>query len=302
MSECFKLRHYTVYTYEEAVESAHNQMRMLLRDVPGQTCLQRTVRIRPRPDWGKLRTDWFGNRVLWTEMRRPHTVAKIFLQHVIEVQAPRLPEPADTPRLGALQSLLREPLWAQDPSISLFRLPSRLVPDLPVVELWAAEFLRPELPVLQAAMNLMTHIYKSFRFNPQATSISTPIDEVLRRREGVCQDFAHLMIAALRSHGLAARYVSGYIETLPPPGQPRLVGADASHAWLSLWCGSERGWQDLDPTNGHRPRGQHLTTAWGRDYDDVMPLNGVICGGGESSTLRVRVDLERQPKRNDSSA
>jgi transglutaminase-like putative cysteine protease len=198
--------------------------------------------------------------------------------------------------LAELQAQLASARFAQDPALVLHTLPSRLVPSAhPALRAFAAPFFQTGRPVLEAAELLMQHIFQNFKFDPEATSITTPVLEVLEQRHGVCQDFAQLMIGACRAMGLPARYVSGYIETLPPPGKPRLVGADASHAWVSLWCGAEHGWQELDPTNNQRPQGQHIVAAWGRDYDDVIPLNGVISGGGDSSKLKVRVDLKRLP-------
>lgn len=293
MSIRYLLRHYTEYRYEDTVESARNQLRMLLRDVPNQSCLQRSVRIRPKPDWAKMQTDYFGNRVLWTELNAPHKHSRIFVRHVVDVHPPAMDEPQTTPSYRQTLAQLDQAPHAHDPQLAMYRLPSRLIPLFGDLRAFAAPFFDPDTPVLVGGVALMNHIHGTFRFDPEVTSLSTPIYEILKNRHGVCQDFAHLMVGALRTMGLAARYVSGYIETLPPPGKPRLVGADASHAWVSLWCGDAAGWQDLDPTNAQRPNGQHLTTAWGRDYDDIIPLNGVISGGGKDSRLQVRVDLQR---------
>jgi transglutaminase-like putative cysteine protease len=147
----------------------------------------------------------------------------------------------------------------------------------------------PGRPILAATLDLTDRIHREFRYDPTATTISTPLEEVLRLRRGVCQDFAHLQIGCLRSLGLAARYVSGYLLTMPPPGQPRLIGSDASHAWLSVYCG-EAGWIEIDPTNNVIPGTSHITLAWGRDYSDVCPINGVFIGGGQHS-MSVWVDV-----------
>jgi len=144
-------------------------------------------------------------------------------------------------------------------------------------------------PVLEAAVDLMQLIHDDFKFDPQATTVATPLEQVFRARRGVCQDFAQLQIACLRAMGLPARYVSGYLETLPPPGKPKLLGADSSHAWLQLWCG-EAGWVDLDPTNNLLPTERHITVAWGRDFADVSPLRGVLVGSG-THQLQVAVDV-----------
>ena len=258
----YRLRHLTHYHYAEPVTRAHNQTRMLLRrDIPDQHTESRVLRIGPRPAYGKMHLDYFGNRVLYFEIDRPHTEFRILVRHTVQRRTPEPP-----------------PLEASAPW-----------------EQVAAQLASGQTAELLVAADAMScGIYRDFRFDPLVTSVTTPVTEVLARRRGVCQDFAQLMIAALRSIGLAARYVSGYLETLPPPGKPRLVGADASHAWVSLWC-PNNGWQDFDPTNKLRPRDQHIVSAWGRDYDDVIPLNGVIEGGGERSTMRVAVDVMRLP-------
>ncbi len=299
MTQHYLLRHYTEYRYEDDVELAHNQLRMHLRNTDHQVCLQRSMSVLPRPSWTRLQGDYFDNKVLWMEMDRPHTVSKIFIKHLVAVDSPPQPAAASTLTVAAMQALLQDPRWAQEPQLVLLRLPSRFAPASAAIRMFAEPFFPADRPVLECAIALMMHIYSEFKFSTDATTVATPVEEVLAKRAGVCQDFAHLMVTALRSMGLAVRYVSGYIETVPPPGKPRLVGADASHAWVSLWCGPELGWQDLDPTNGKRPDGQYLVTAWGRDYDDVVPMNGVISGGGESSTLKVRVDLRRVPPPHD---
>ncbi len=288
----YRLRHYTHYNYSEPVEQTHNQVRMMLRDSPHQRCLQRGIRVRPGPRYAKLHVDFFGNRVLYFELDRPHRDARIFASHTVEVKAPPALDPAQTPPweqvAGKLSSLADESSRVR----KMYCLPSPRV-SLPdeLFSLVTPHFL-PGRPVLEAVQALSGAIHREFKFNPEATTIATPVGDVLHKRQGVCQDFAHLMIAALRSQGLAARYVSGYIETLPPPGQPRLVGADASHAWVSVWCDGH-GWHDIDPTNDQTPGENHIVTAWGRDYDDVIPLNGVIFGGGDESSMTVRVDVQR---------
>ncbi len=289
----FRLRHYTHYHYAEPVEQAHNQLRMLLRDVPGQHCLQRGLRIHPRPTSARMHRDFFGNRVLYTELERPHLDARIFVKHLVELDPAPLIAPAATPPWEVLVAALDAQRDADARALQLYRLASRMITLPDALAAFARPHFAPGRPVLEAALALSDAIHAEFRFDPEATSIATPVEEVLRNRHGVCQDFAHLMIAALRGLGLPARYVSGYLETLPPPGRPRLVGADASHAWVGLWCGPDHGWQDIDPTNAQRPQGQHIVAAWGRDYDDVIPLNGVISGGGDESSLLVRVDVER---------
>ena len=247
---------------------------------------------RPRPRYAKMHMDHFGNRVLYFELDRGHTDARIFATHEVEVRAPQVPLAETTPSWQQVLARIQNNADEEARLLHMYSLPSARVNLPPGIEsLVQGHFLQGQ-PILQAALGLAQSIYEGFEFNAKATSIATPLATVLEQRKGVCQDFAHLMIAALRSQGLAARYVSGYIETLPPPGKERLVGADASHAWVSVWCG-EAGWVDIDPTNNQIPGEGHITTAWGRDYDDVIPLNGVIFGGGEESTLKVQVDVQR---------
>lgn len=290
----YRLRHYTHYNYAEAVDQAHNQVRMMLRDVPHQRCIERGIRVRPGPRYAKMHIDYFGNRVLYFEIDREHRDARIFATHIVEVNRPPGPPPEQTAAWEHVAARLHGLDDEQARSLQMYRLPSQLV-SMPegIAELSQPHFSTGR-PILEAVQALSKSIFENFKFNPKATTIATPVADVLKQRQGVCQDFAHLMIAALRQRGLAARYVSGYIETLPPPGKPRLVGADASHAWVSVWCGDD-GWLDIDPTNNLTPGENHITTAWGRDYDDVIPLNGVIFGGGDESSLTVRVDVERLP-------
>lgn len=289
------LRHYTRYRYDEPVQCSRNQTRMLLRrDLPGQITEQRVVRIHPRPAYGKMQLDFFGNRVLYFEIDRPHTEFRILLRHTLQRDSAALPPLQDSPPWESVAGQLAAGGNEELNQLKLFTLPSRLAPVSAELRALAEPMFAPGTPLLAGVAALNEHIHTSFRFKPLVTSVTTPVSEVLAKRQGVCQDFAQLMIAALRSLGLAARYVSGYLETLPPPGQPRMVGVDASHAWISVWC-PVNGWQDFDPTNNLRPTDQHITSAFGRDYDDVIPLNGVIEGGGESSTLQVAVDVMRLP-------
>ena len=285
------LRHYTHYRYEEPVEQAQNQIRMLLRpDVAGQRVEQRMVRVHPRPAYGKLQSDFFGNRMLYLEIDQPHKDFKLFLKH--SVQRETAPVTEQSAPWEAVSEALRQGVDENHRRMRLYTLDSPKAPTGEALARYAAGSFTPGRPLHEAAMAFTRQIHREFKFDPKVTSVTTPVQEVLEKRRGVCQDFAQLMIAALRSLGLAARYVSGYLETLPPPGKPRLVGADASHAWVSLWC-PDNGWLDFDPTNNCVPDARYIITAWGRDYEDVIPMNGVIRGGGKRSTLEVRVDVQR---------
>ena len=190
----------------------------------------------------------------------------------------RLSEPADAETLDAVQFCLDSPLVRAEAALGEY----------------AAGSFAPGRPLTDAVADLMARIHADFAYDPTATDVTTPPLDVLRRRRGVCQDFAHLAIGCLRSLGLAARYVSGYLETVPPPGQAKLAGADASHAWLQVYL-PDVGWQDWDPTNNLQPTDRHVVTAWGRDYGDVPPLKGIIYGGGETHSIEVQVDVIALP-------
>jgi transglutaminase-like putative cysteine protease len=196
---------------------------------------------------------------------------------------------AATPPWESMRGAVKMPEDEAARASNLFAFASSMVPPLPGLVQYAVASFLPGRPVAEAAFDLIQRIHRDFVFDPVATTIATPLADVLINRRGVCQDFAHLAIGCLRGMGLAARYVSGYLRTVPPPGQPRLVGVDASHAWLSLWCGGDT-WLDLDPTNGTRGSTDMVTLAWGRDYDDVSPMRGVLIGGG-SQSLQVEVDV-----------
>jgi transglutaminase-like putative cysteine protease len=199
------------------------------------------------------------------------------------------PDPTQTPPWEEVRDQLardRSPAWLD---AFQFTFDSRYVLAAARYADYAANSFTPGRPILEAALDLTRRIHKAFVYDPRATTLATPVAEVFEKRRGVCQDFAHLMLACLRSLGLAVRYVSGYLSTVPPPGKERLVGADATHAWVSVFCGLG-GWIDLDPTNDQIPADRHVLLAWGRDYDDVSPLKGVILGGGQH-VVKVSVDV-----------
>jgi transglutaminase-like putative cysteine protease len=208
----------------------------------------------------------------------------------VSVDRPQPPAPGLTPAWEQVcrDAMATGTLDALSPVNGLY--PSRLVPLYAPATLYAKESFTPGRPVLEAAAELMARIKADFKYDPEATAVSTPLREAFEKRGGVCQDFAHIMIAGLRGLGLPAFYVSGYIRTIPPPGKPRLEGADASHAWVSLWCGQEFGWRDLDPTNALFIGDDHIVVAIGRDYADVSPIDGVILASG-AQKLSVRVDV-----------
>lgn len=285
----YRIRHRTSYRYDVPANLCHNEARLRPLDLPGQRCLSWKRKIDPEPEFHRSRRDSFGNHIDYFSIQRPHPELVITAESEVEVLSHgQLPLEAGGPWEQMKQSLL-----ASKDAASLdaraFTLSSPLIPLLPVL----ADFARPDFTpgrcVLEAVAAFNSRIHREFKFDPDFTTVATPVVEVLDNRRGVCQDFAQLMIASLRSIGLPARYVSGYLETLPPPGRPKLVGADASHAWVSVYVPGQ-GWTDFDPTNNVRPAERHITVATGRDFRDVSPLRGVTVGGANHH-LKVSVDV-----------
>jgi len=281
----YRITHRTEYRYSEPVDSGYNEARLLPRALDRQQVLCASLAIDPPASDQRERSDYFGNRVVAFSLDRPHRSLTVTSSSEVVVE----------PRVDGLDLFAGES-WEQaraalreatDPEGLLARdlvLASPLVPLGEALSAYAAPSFSPGRPLLDAV-----RVHRDFRYDPEFTTLSTPLADVLAHRRGVCQDFAHLAIGCLRSQGLAARYVSGYIETLPPPGKPRLIGADASHAWFSVYV-PDCGWVDFDPTNNQLPESRHITVAWGRDYADVTPLKGVIFGGGQMQ-LTVSVDV-----------
>jgi len=291
----YQVQHVTSYAYADPVSLCHSIAHLKPRETPFQRCLRANLRINPWPSVVREHRDLFGNRVSYFSVQQSHLQLEISATAELEVRRPLLPEPAATQPWELARAEQQQLPSAQAAMSRLFALPSPAVPLTALASDYARESFTPGRPLLEAALDLVRRIYQDFEYDPTSTTVATPLAEVLELRRGVCQDFAHLAIAALRGLGLAARYVSGYLETLPPPGQPKLRGADASHAWLAVYCPEAtetRGWVDLDPTNDCPISDQYITTAIGRDYQDVTPVRGVFYGGGEHS-LKVSVDVDR---------
>ncbi|MDB6076936.1 MAG: Transglutaminase [Akkermansiaceae bacterium] len=285
----YRIRHRTTYRYEIPANLGHNEARLRPRDLPGQRCLSWKLSIEPGPEYHRERYDSFGNHIDHFSIQRPHTELVITAQSEVEVLSSRQLPLESAAAWDAVPGMLRAAKDAASLDARAFALASPQVP----VSAELAEFARidfaPGRPTLEGVAALNARIFREFKFDPGFTTVSTPVADVLANRRGVCQDFAQVMIAALRSIHLPARYVSGYLETLPPPGKPKLVGADASHAWVSVFVPGQ-GWVDFDPTNNVRPSDRHIITAIGRDYGDVAPLRGVTVGG-TSHKLSVSVDV-----------
>ncbi|MBI3444528.1 MAG: transglutaminase family protein [Magnetospirillum sp.] len=286
----FRVRHRTTYKYTEPVQLSHHAAHLRPREVDGQQITKVAVTIRPEPavlhDGGQ---DYFGNPTTFFTIQAPHSTLEIESTFLVDTnQQPPLPQLA----VPAWDSV-RLDTWpggrGLDESVMDYVFAS---PQVPVLE-EAAEFARPSFPpgrpLTEALVDLTRRIFQEFDFDPEATSVGTPLLTVFEERKGVCQDFAHVGIACARAMGLAARYVSGYIRTIAPPGKEKMVGADASHAWLSVYQPGW-GWLDLDPTNNMVAGQDHIVVAWGRDYDDVSPIRGVVLGGGDHQ-VHVAVDV-----------
>lgn len=279
----YKVTHRTEYRYRSAVSSSFGEIVMLPRDLPWQECVSSALVIDPQPHDLRERLDFFGNRTAYFAVLEPHLLLSVTATSQVRVHARSAPAPG--------------PAWEQardhrgDLDARQFALDS---PQAAASE-QLAEYATPSFaagrPVLDAVTDLSSRIHHDFAYLPGVTRVTTTIDEVLQRRAGVCQDFAHVAIGCLRSVGLSARYVSGYLETTPPPGRERLVGADESHAWISVFV-PDAGWIDIDPTNNKLVDVHYVTTAWGRDYTDVPPLKGVIFTEGATHDLDVSVDVE----------
>ncbi|BCI67111.1 transglutaminase family protein [Acetobacter aceti] len=281
----YRVRHTTSYTYGHPVDLAAHILHLTPRDCPGQTVLRTQLEYNPLPVRRESGTDHFGNRIVWLFHEAPHSHFDIVALSDVDVHFPE-PPPADSTLTWEEIALLA----AQDADVSQYLFggpmggPSRLVGE------YVAKDFSPGRPVLEGLLALNERVYKEFRFRSGVTNLRTTPEEVLQRREGVCQDFTHLMLSGLRWLGLPARYMSGYIRTRPVAGQKRRLGADVSHAWVGVWLGPETGWIGLDPTNGIVVRDEHVILGWGRDYADISPVRGLILGGG-GDVLRVGVDL-----------
>jgi transglutaminase-like putative cysteine protease len=291
VSVTYRVTHATTYVYAQPVATCHNEIRLAPRTTATQTTRRTQLLVEPAPSTLVAEVDYFGNPVTFLTVQEPHQRLTITAMSDVEVGAPTPPDPAATPAWEQVRDHVRaerrpETFAAYE---LVFGSPHVGLDD--AVAAYAAPSFQLGRPVLEAALDLARRIHADFAYEPTATTVATPVAEVLAGRRGVCQDFAHLALACLRAQGIPARYVSGYLETTPPPGQPRLVGADASHAWIGVFCG-DAGWIDVDPTNDLMPSGRHVTLAWGRDYSDVAPLKGVIRGGG-AHTMTVAVDVTR---------
>lgn len=285
----YAVSHRTSYRYDTTVDLAQHIAHLRPRSFPGQSVADCALLVDPPPPVRSTHTDHFGNLVDTFRIEQAHTVLIIEMRSQVDVSLPAPPDPASTPPWEEVRSSLATAFPAS-PAAAEFTHASPLVAIGGDALAYGLPSLPAGRPILSAALDLIRRIRADFSYTPGATDIATPLDEVFTRRVGVCQDFAHVGIAALRASGLACGYVSGYIRTYPRPGGAELRGADASHAWIAVWCGPEAGWIHLDPTNDLIVRDEHVIVAWGRDFSDVSPVQGMILGGG-THHYGVSVDL-----------
>lgn len=286
----YDIRLVTTYSYAVPAAASRHVVRMLPVDRPGQRILDARLTISPPPAERRDGLDFFGNRESWIAFTEPHRKFELRLTARIAVEMPGTLFRQVTPAWEMIRAQTAASADLSPTSPVQFLFPSRNILLDEEVSAYAAASFTPGRPVLQAAQDLCQRIKADFAYDPEATEVETPLAEAFRLKRGVCQDFAHIMIAGLRGLGIPAAYVSGFLRTLPPPGMPRLEGADATHAWVSVWCGHQIGWIGLDPTNGIYAGEDHIVMAIGRDYADVAPVDGVvIASGGHELTVAVDV-------------
>jgi transglutaminase-like putative cysteine protease len=291
----YQITHKTWYLYADVAPVCHNLVHLAPRATPNQRCDYYRLSIDPAAAFLTHRDDYFGNRTEYFSVERTHRKLEIIAESVVDVSTLASPQPRDSPpweecAVSRANSNTSGLAWATiEPIHWLLTYTSPRVPLLVELRDYAAVSFLPKRPIIEALIDLTERIHAEFQFDPRATTVDTPLGDVLSVRRGVCQDFAHLATGCARSLGLAARYTSGYLRTTPPAGGPRLVGADVSHAWCAVWCGP-LGWIDFDPTNNCLVNDSYVTIGWGRDYGDVCPIQGVFVGGGDHN-MGVSVDV-----------
>jgi transglutaminase-like putative cysteine protease len=287
----YQIRHITEYKYQELVNTAHNRLCLVPLNLPEQKCLSSSIKVLPVPDEQEYRTDFFGNTLYFVSIYKEHNKLEVISESLIDV-LPRIQSgiAAGSPLLweNLKSTLAQRDEYAE---VAQYLLPSPYVPYSLEIQKFAEDCFVPGDTLWNASNALMKKIFTSLEFKPGFTTVNTPVETVVKLKKGVCQDFAHLMIACLRNQGVAARYVSGYLETFPPPGKEKLVGSDASHAWVAVYFPGI-GWVEFDPTNNLLPADNHIIVAFGRDYFDVAPIKGIIFSSG-TQQVEVKVDVTR---------
>ncbi|MBY0469246.1 MAG: transglutaminase family protein [Burkholderiaceae bacterium] len=287
----YTVEHETRYAYTAPVSQSWQLGRLTPRGLPWQRVLSHSLQIDPPPDERHEALDSFGNSVSHFGLHGAHRQLRVRMQCQVEVGERPAADLAPALTVDAVREALRRPGGeACDLDAARMAEPTRLVPLSEAARLYAEPSLQPDRPWIEALSELTHRIHADFEFDAGATTVSTSVDEVMQHRRGVCQDFAHLMLACLRGHGLSARYMSGYLLTDSPPGMPRLMGVDASHAWVAAYL-PDHGWVEFDPTNNQLADRRYITLAWGADFADVVPLRGVILGGGTMQRMDVSVSV-----------
>ena len=289
----YRIRHTTRYQYSLPVSHCYNLAYVLPRTTERQKVEHIDIKLSPSVSSQAQHQDYFGNRFLQFVIEKDHSELDVTIISDINIKETggNINLDFGTPCAYVKYLLQHNKDW-ETICAREFMLDSPMIQQHQDLADYAASSFSDDRPFLSAVMDLTQRIYKDFTYDPHFSDVATPLADVLKHKRGVCQDFAHLAIGCLRSLGYPARYVSGYLETLPPPGEKKLIGADATHAWFAVYSPGE-GWYEFDPTNNTLTSAQHITTAWGRDYSDVTPLKGVIFGGGHSPQLRVSVDVQR---------
>ncbi|HEX4121398.1 MAG TPA: transglutaminase family protein [Verrucomicrobiae bacterium] len=273
--------HRTLYDYSAPVTVSQHAARVEPRSLPNHQFLETfSLRIEPEPSIRKMRTDYFGNRICFFSIQEIHSQLEVVAECRVTVAETTPPTLFLSPEWRDVARLFSDPVSPTVVEPYEFVFDSPLLRASPALADYARQSFKNDSPLLASVMDLNRRIHTDFKYDKVATTVATPLEEVIRNRRGVCQDFAHFAIACVRSLGLAARYVSGYLRTQPTTGKPDLVGADASHAWFSVFCPG-MGWIDFDPTNNMMPATEHITLAYGRDFADVSPVSGIITGGGK---------------------
>lgn len=286
----YDIRHLTLYKYGSAVTFSHCALRLLPGDEPGQKVLSSNLRIAPLPAQTVQRRCFFGNHLTILTIETAHRELSVEVTASVAIDRGNREDEFDSQPFEAVREDAFGSSCLDKESPAHFLHPSRLVPRAAPITDYARKSFPAGRPILAGAKELMRRIKADFKYDTKATVVSTPVSEAFSKRRGVCQDFAHIMIAGLRGLGLPAAYISGYIRTIPPPGKKRLEGADAMHAWVSLWCGKPHGWVGFDPTNAMMIGNDHIVLAKGRDYADVSPVAGIILGSREQD-VEVQVDV-----------
>lgn len=283
-----EVRHQTTYKYESAVSISHHLAHLTPRACPWQACRSSALEVIPSPSVRDVSLDYFGNPVSTMTVQQSHKRLDVTAMSVVDVRPRAVPEPASTPAWEAVRDAAAAARDDEALEAAGFTFPTPTTQGDGGIEAWTGISFHAGRPILAGVVELCRRIHDEFRYESGSTRVATPVAESFMARRGVCQDFSHIALAGLRAFGLPARYVSGYLLTRPPPGRPKVVGADASHAWISVWVPGS-GWIDLDPTNDVIVADAHVTLAWGRDFGDVTPLAGVMFGGGEHR-VKVAVD------------